>query len=219
MEHTLNNILEYIFKDENLLKYALTHTSASPKKRRDDHFERLEFLGDRVLGLVIANFLYHKYPHEDEGVLAQYQAVLVSRDTCREVAEKIGLAQFIKYNATDYQSKNTTLLANAMEALLGAIFLDGGIEPSTHFILKHWKTNLAKTQRKDSKMTVQEWAQKKYNIVPQYTLVEQSGADHSPFFTYKLFVPPHFETIGTGNNRKQAEQDAAQKFMVLYKIK
>ena len=202
-----------------LLEKALTHTSMFAQKKHSYDFERLEFLGDRVLGLVIATYLYQQYPHEKEGVLARYQAVLVSRDTCKKIGESIGLLNFIQYNATDYQSKNTALLANAIEALLGAMYLDGGIEPCQNFIYKHWSKDLLQTQQKDPKTVVQEWAQKKYNLLPEYTLIEQSGTAHSPTFHYKIFIPPKYDASGMGNNRKQAEQNAAQNFIQKYKLK
>ena len=217
--NTLASILGYTFQDKKLLDKALTHPSALAQKKHNYDFERLEFLGDRVLGLIIANYLYQQYPKEKEGVLARYQAVLVSRDTCRKIGENIGLIEFIKYNVTDYQSKNTALIANAMEAILGAMFLDGGMEPCEKFIYKHWSKDLIQKQQKDAKTIVQEWAQKKYNIVPEYILVERSGTAHSPTFQYKIAIPPNYEAIGIGNNRKQAEQDAAQKFIEKYKLK
>ncbi|USO02355.1 MAG: ribonuclease III [Alphaproteobacteria bacterium] len=219
MEKKLYDILGYTFKDPTLLKMALTHPSALPKKHRNYEFERLEFLGDRVLGLIIAEFVYSQYPDEREGVLARYQSVLVSRDICKKIGENIGLLPFIKYSLKDYQSKNTALIANTIEAVLGAIFLDGNLNPCKQFIYKHWKTDLIQEQSKDPKTLVQEWAQKTYNIVPTYTLLEKAGSEHSPIFTYQLQVEPDFESVGKGYNRKQAEQDAAQNFIEKYQKK
>lgn len=107
MEKELTEILRYSFKNKKWLEMALTHPSALSKKKRNYEFERLEFLGDRVLGLIIADFVFHQYPHEKEGVLARYQSVLVSRDICRKIGETIGLPKFIRYSINDYQSKNT----------------------------------------------------------------------------------------------------------------
>jgi len=216
LEKKLTEILGYSFKNKKFLEMALTHPSALSKKKRNYEFERLEFLGDRVLGLIIADFVFHQYPNEKEGVLARYQSVLVSRDICRKIGENIDLPKFVHYSINDYQSKNTTLIANAIESIIGAMFLDGGLEPCKNFIYTHWSKDLIQEQQKDAKTIVQEWAQKKYNLVPEYTLVEKSGTDHSPIFKYKIFVEPHFESFGIGHNKKQAEQDAASNFIKKY---
>ena len=220
MEQKLIDILGYRFKDDNLLKQALTHPSASvrSKKKRSQsvHFERLEFLGDRVLGLVMALRLYSKYPDMPEGELAQRLAYFVSRDTCKRVGEKIGLEPFIKYSMGDFQSQRSTLLGNTVEAVIGAMYLDEGLEPCTQFIDEAWAEILNQPFMRHAKTLVQEWSQKRNKSVPQYSLVSQTGADHSPTFVYKVFVPPKFEAIGSGDNRREAEEDAAQNFIKLY---
>jgi ribonuclease-3 len=203
--------ISYQFQDESLLKNALTHPSMSRSQKVSD-FERLEFLGDRVLGLVVAQMVYERYPNEKEGDLAKRFAALVCREACLEVAQQIHLSEFLNASLAD-TSPNSVVLADAVEALIGAIYLDGTLEAATVFIHNYWIPLLKKDIRppKDPKTALQELAQSKsLGSVPVYEILEHSGPAHTPTFTVRVYVSGFGEAIGTGTSKRQAEQMAAK---------
>ena len=203
--------ISYQFQDESLLKNALTHPSMSRSQKVSD-FERLEFLGDRVLGLVVAQMVYERYPNEKEGDLAKRFAALVCREACLEVAQQIHLSEFLNASLAD-TSPNSVVLADAVEALIGAIYLDGTLEAATVFIHNYWIPLLEKDIRppKDPKTALQELAQSKsLGSVPVYEILEHSGPAHTPTFTVRVYVSGFGEAIGTGTSKRQAEQMAAK---------
>lgn len=206
--HPLETKIGYRFKKLNLLESALTHSSVRSKGKL---FERLEFLGDRVLGLVIADLLYHKFSAETEGDLAKRLAVLVCRDACIKIADTLDLRQFFQVVGNEI-GPNSAMLADAVEAFIGAIYLDGGMAPCQHFIKKYWDEllNGDLTPPKDAKTSLQEWAQSQGKKIPTYALISTEGPDHGPTFVVSVHVEGLREANGKGASKRQAEQKAAQ---------
>lgn len=203
---SLEEKINYKFKNQDFLKKALTHSSV---RHSGNAFERLEFLGDRVLGVVIAEYLYKHFQKENEGDLAKRLAVLVSKETCDQIGNLVTLPDFLKL-AGD-RSTNSAVLADAVEAVIAAIYLDGGLKACSQFIINYWKPFIEKNTAppKDPKTTLQEWAQSKGLAIPSYKLIESSGPQHEPLFKVEVSImnhPPHF---GVGNSKRIAEQAAA----------
>jgi ribonuclease-3 len=213
--HPLETIIGYTFKTPTLLEKALSHPSATP---RNKDFERFEFLGDRVLGLTMAATLLELFPTEPEGHLAKRQAVLVSRESCQTVAGLIQLETHIKAvcDSGVHESNMMAILADAVEALLGAMYLDGGLDVCNTFIRRFWADlfHNSKEPPKDAKSTLQEWLQKRGKPTPVYTPTDVTGPAHNPTFECEVQLDglPLFK--GTGRNRRMAEQDAAKAAMV-----
>lgn len=208
--------LEYTFKNKALLKKALTHPSALTPGHGVD-FERLEFLGDRVLGLVVASWLFEEFPQENEGDLAKRFTNLVRKETLVEVAKAIGLdqAMIMKQERSSSQTKRLeTLLSDGCEALLGALYLDGGIEAARPFIHKYWK-DYHGTQEppRDAKSILQEWVQAQGKTHPIYVVVESSGPAHAPSFIVEVRVDGVPSAQGEGSSKRFAEQVAAQRLL------
>lgn len=203
--------INYQFKDPALLQKALTHPSS--KKLKINDFERLEFLGDRILGVMVADLLYHTFPTEKEGDLAKRQSVLISREVCQDVAREIDLAQHLKFVGTDFDGKSS-VLGDAMEALIAAIYLDGGMEAVRNHILPLWKSRLSISVAppKDNKSLLQEWTQSRGLGIPKYELVATVGPAHAPEFEISLTIND-ISLTAKGNSRKVAEQEVAKKFL------
>lgn len=199
-------------RDQKIYGHALTHPSSVQKGGRTD-FERLEFLGDRVLGLVIANMLLEKFPSEQEGTLAKRQAALVRKETLRKIADRMELQNHVQANQHDLMSAHSSILPDAVEALMGALFLDLGLAACEDFITHHWAPFFEneKFGKKDAKSALQEWVQKRTGYVPVYEMIHQSGPDHEPDFTVQVDVPKIGIFSGTAKTRRQAEQITAQK--------
>jgi ribonuclease-3 len=211
--HRLTEILGYEFSDPVLARVALTHRSAAG--RGDPTYERLEFLGDRVLALVIADLLFEHYPHEEEGALAKRLVALVRRETLAEVAAKLSLGPLITLSKGEEEAggrSNPAILADVCEALIGAIFRDGGLPPARKFIERHWHFLMTseKTPPKDAKTTLQEWAQGKGFDLPEYTTVARTGPDHAPRFTIEVSVDKFPPERADGASKRIAEQAAAE---------
>lgn len=206
----LEDILGYSFKRKILLTQALTPPVLQQRKQ-GKVFERLEFLGDRVLGLVIAEALYVHYSHDEEGKLAKRLSYLTSREFCHIIAERIDLAQFIPIKIDEL--KGTSVLANCMESIIAALYIDGGLEASQNFIHKYWHDAICNTEElpKDSKTLVQEWAQKRGMGIPEYKEIGRSGPDHAPCYILEVTLQNGWTATGEGKNKKHAERDAAQK--------
>lgn len=208
---SLEATIGYIFKNPVLLEKALSHPSATP---RNKDFERFEFLGDRVLGLAMAAVLLELFPTEPEGHLAKRQAVLVSRESCQTIAGLIQLETHIKAvcDSGVHASNMMAILADAVEALLGALYLDGGIEPCHTFIRRFWVGlfHNSKEPPKDAKSALQEWLQKRGKGTPVYMPTDMTGPAHNPTFECEVQLDglPAFK--GTGRNRRMAEQEAAK---------
>jgi len=209
----LTEIMEYEFSDPELARVALTHRSAAG--RGEPTYERLEFLGDRVLALVIADLLYEYYPHEEEGSLAKRLVALVRRETLAEVAVKLDLGPLIGLSKGEEDAggrENPAILADVCEGLIGAIHRDGGLEPARQFIERHWHDLMTaeKTPPKDAKTSLQEWAQGKGFDLPDYRTVSRSGPDHAPQFTIEVRVGKFPPERGEGATKRMAEQAAAE---------
>lgn len=207
------------FKDEKLLERAMTHRSATQGKAAEWSNERLEFLGDRVLGLVIVEALMERFPTLREGELAPRLNALVSRDACAVIGAELGLGQFLIVDKSERATggaEKRSLLANAAEAVIGAIYTDGGLEKARKFILKAWAKLLKGTLEKprDAKSALQEWAQGEGLATPTYRHDSREGPDHAPVFTATVLIAGHAPVSGTGASKQHAERAAAQKMLV-----
>lgn len=206
--------INYRFKNESLLKIALTHPSYS--KYGYQSYERMEFLGDSILGLIVAELLYNKFAHLNEGKLSLMHSHLVNTKTLAEIAKEIEIGDDIIMDTGETLNggrQNPSNLENVMEALIAAIYLDGGITPTREFISGLWGKYLIENDdifKKDMKSHLQEWAQKnKYNI-PIYAIVDKIGLEHSPIFIVKVSILNVSEALGKGKSRKTAEISAAE---------
>ena len=207
--------LNYEFKNQKLLELALTQSGVNSKSNN----ERLEFIGDRVLGLSVAELLYKMYPDDNEGGLARRHATLVSTETLAHVARKLELEKSVHHGHMT-GGKINHILANAMEAILGAIFLESGFNVARDVILELW-TDLAAAEiiaPKDSKTALQEFVQKEQSgALPVYTYHEPTGASHNPVFSVTVTAMGK-SANGTGSSKKQASLDAAEKLLKILAI-
>jgi len=206
----------HAFADPALLRRALTHVSASPARR--DSYERLEFLGDRVLGLAVAHMLYDAFPNESEGELSRRLAALVRKETCAEVAEVWGVGAAMRLGEGEAQTGGRgkrALLGDICEAIIGAAFLDGGAAAAEHIVRKAFSDRMAASGQdlRDAKTAVQEWAQARGLATPRYRLVARSGPDHAPFFEVVVEVQGFAAAPGSGASKRVAEQAAAAAFL------
>ena len=205
--------LKIIFKNKSLIKIALTHKSADQKNNN----EKFEFLGDRVIGLVLSKKLFDLYPMENEGVLDKRFASLVNRKTCRDIAWSIGVQ---KYIITGNKKKNINIkdekiLSDCCEAIIGAIFLDKGYIFVKNFILKIWKVYLDESYvtHLDPKTKLQEHSLKKYKKLPFYQVISSSGPKHSPTYKISVTILNSRKFVGFGNSKQLAQQNAASKLL------
>lgn len=210
----------YTFQNKSLIEQAFTHRSYLNEHRdlKREHNERLEFLGDAVLELVVTEFLYAKYPNKPEGELTAYRAALVNTISISDAASKLGMNEFLflsKGEAKDTGRARAIILANAFEAVIGALYLDKGYDPARDFIaaqLFH-KTDevVAKRLWQDAKSRFQELVQEHMNVTPTYEVIGQSGPDHDRKFTVGAFISRDRIAIGEGRSKQEAEQQAAEK--------
>ena len=210
--------LGYKFKAPELLDRAMTHRSAAQGHSAEWSNERLEFLGDRVLGLIVVEALLERFPHQREGELAPRLNALVSRDQCGIIGSALGLGAYLiidKAERLNGGSSKPSLLANALEAVLGAIYLDGGLPPSRKFILRHWKSAMQGViaSPRDPKSALQEWAQGEGFATPRYSHSDPSGPDHAPIFTASVQVSDLIPVAGIGASKQEAERAAARAMM------
>ncbi len=221
---SLEQALGYRFRRPGLLERALVHTSTvcTPKERTETN-ERLEFLGDRVLGLVVARLLYDRFFDEEEGELAQRHASLVSRQSLHKVAVgtlDLGPRLILSKGEEDGGGRaNPSLLADACEAVIGALYLDGGLEPAETFIVKAW-TPLVDADLippKDAKTELQEWGQGRGLPLPAYRVALREGPDHAPVFTVEVSVEGQGQEQASGVSKRTAEQAAAQRILARLK--
>lgn len=206
----------YHFKHPDLLTRALTHPSYPGKKAQN--YEVLEFLGDRVLDLVVAEELYRRDPHMAEGSLTQSLKGLVRTETLAQVARELGLAEWLRAEKRGGAHKVRTsnnVLADACEALIAAIYLDGGIEAARQFIMRHWQLRFdsVRFDLKDPKTTLQEWTGARALAPPVYRVVSRTGPQHDPMFIVDVEVEKHASARGEGKSKRQAEQDAARSLL------
>lgn len=212
MTETISARLGHAFKDESLLARALTHASADAVHSN----ERLEFLGDRVLGLVVAERLHRDFPHEPEGVLALKLNALVRRDACAAAAQEAGLAEHVILAASEAASggrRKNAILAGVCEAVIAALYLDGGYDVARAFIERYWDAQFANLghDMRDAKTALQEWAQARSSReAPSYKLVGREGPDHAPRFVVEVAINGEGAAVGEGNSKREAEQAAAR---------
>lgn len=204
------------FINQSLLKEALTHPSATRRgKNVERNNQRLEFLGDRVLGLVVAHILIARFPNEDEGPLSRRHAGLVRRETLAKIAGEMGLGGTLTFARSEEASKgmnNPSILADALEALIGALYLDAGLEAPERFIRERWEAHITNMERppRDAKTTLQEWAQARGLGLPAYTLTGTEGPAHAPMFEVQVLLAHHEAMKASANSKRQAEQAAAE---------
>lgn len=217
----LSQTLDYRFGDPDLLNLALTHPStAKSRGERALTNQRLEFLGDRVLGLVVAEMVYEAFPGEDEGAMARRHTALVRRETLARVANRIGLGGHILMAPSEAESggrSNQALLADTCEALIAALYLDGGLEAAAWFIREHWTPLMGEDMKppKDAKTALQEYAQSRALPLPAYSEQSRSGPPHAPVFTIAVSLQSGETASGEGGSKRVAEQRAAQALLRL----
>ena len=207
--------IDYAFKDAKLLHRAMTHRSAAQGKSAEWSNERLEFLGDRVLGLVIVEALMLRFPTAREGELAPRLNAIVSRAACATVGAALGLGEYLivdKSERANGGAAKPSLLANAAEAVLGAVYLDGGLKKAEKFVLKHWADLLKANSEapRDPKSALQEWAQGSGLAAPTYRHDGRTGPDHGPIFTVTVLVAGHAPVSASGPSKQHAEREAAR---------
>ncbi|MFZ1774175.1 MAG: ribonuclease III [Rhizobiaceae bacterium] len=209
----LTRVTGHRFADIDRLKRALTHSSARKASAGSD-YERLEFLGDRVLGLLVAEMLFARFPDATEGELSLRLNALVNAETCAEVADDLGISQFVRTGAeigTSAVAKLRNLRADIVEALIAAIYLEGGLDAVRPVIENFWGKRADQTApaRRDPKTALQEWAHRAATALPAYEILSREGPDHDPQFTVQLAVKGFAPTRAQGRSKREAEQRAA----------
>lgn len=202
--------LNYQFCDRELLRRCLTHSSAADT--RLDSNERLEFLGDSILGLVVCEHLFRTYPQQREGQLTQMKSQVVSRQTCARVASQLGLKELILVGK-GLLAIPDSIIAAAIESLIAGIFLDGGLESAREFVLRAFSTELQQCQALEAenyKSQLQEFTQRELNTTPEYLVVEERGPDHAREFFVAARVGIQTYSAAWGRSKKEAEQQAAR---------
>ena len=214
----IEKIIKYNFKKSTLLETALTHKSFDNNVNN----EKLEFLGDRVLGLVISEKLLNKFPNEKEGVIDKKFANLVNKKTCLIIARKINLKKFILLGSSHKKLERSAdkIISDCLEAIVGAIYLDGGLKTVEKFILNFWDEFLLKSTVTliDSKTKLQEFSLKKFKELPKYVFFKKSGPQHRPLFKTEVQIPNSKKIIGIGSSKKNAQQNAAAKLLKILNV-
>ncbi len=214
------NKIEVSFKDKDLLKQAFIHRSYINENKQSglSHNERLEFLGDAVLELAITDFLYKKYSNKTEGDLTAYRSALVNADTCAGIATKLSMGDYLllsKGESKDTGRARQYILANALEALIGAMYIDQGLVIATEFIEKNFapliEDIISAGSHVDAKSLFQEKAQEFDGVTPSYKTVKESGPDHEKRFTVGVYLGKDLVATGEGESKQDAEQGAARK--------
>ena len=213
---SLEALVGYVFENKDRLDRAITHSSARVSK--GSNYERLEFLGDRVLGLCIAELLFTTYRAAGEGELSVRLNQLVSAETCAEVADEMALHRFIRTGAdlkriTGERMKNVR--ADVVESLIAAIYLDGGLEAARGFIVRQWTERATRPEpmRRDAKTELQEWSHQKFGFAPNYRVEDRSGPDHAPQFTVVVEIAGIEPETGVDRSKRAAEQVAARRML------
>jgi len=203
------------FADTNLLVTAMTHVSAlKPSRKRGESYQRLEFLGDHVLGLIVSDMLYRSFPNADEGEMSKRLADLVRKESCADVAKSLGLADDIKLGAVGAGAGarlRKSVLGDICEAVIGAVYLDGGYQAASEFVERNWTERMKKPRQplRDPKTVLQEWAQGKGLPTPVYREVERTGPHHDPQFRVAVDLPGLAPAEGVGGSKRAAEKVAA----------
>lgn len=213
----VEEVTGYSFDNPELLRRAMTHSSLSSKSGVD--LERLEFLGDRVLGLLTAEALWRRYPEMDEGQLAPRLNQLVRKETCADAARHFALGPAIRMSVGEERNggrDRNSVLGDAMESLLGALYIDGGLEAASKVYNQYWGQHFdaIADQHLDAKTALQEWAQAQGHGTPTYRDVERSGPDHAPEFTVEVHVGPLARVQGKGKSKRDAQGAAAREILL-----
>ena len=215
----LENRIGYKFRDAELAARALTHLSApaTAGQGRLESYQRLEFLGDRVLGLAIAQMLYEAYPQASEGELSMRLAALVRRETCAEVAKEWEVGPHVVLGLGEAQAggrKKAAILADICESLIGAVFIDAGFAAARDLVVRSWRARMhAAEPARDAKTAMQEWAQARALNAPHYVEIGRSGPPHAPLFIMQVSLEGYEPSQGSAPSKRAAEQAAAQAFM------
>src|SRR5690348_7130505 len=215
----LEERIGYRFADRTLLERAMTHISALSGGSRVNSYQRLEFLGDHVLGLVISDMLYRAYPKANEGELSRRLADLVRKESCADVARAMELGPALKLGNSESHSGGrlrTTILGDVCEALVGAVFLDGGYPSAESLVERFWKDRMLKPLRplRDPKTMLQEWAQARGLPTPAYRELARTGPHHNPKFRVAVELPDRPPAEGLGGSKRAAEQAAAAEMLL-----
>lgn len=206
----------HAFKDLDLLRLALTHASA---KGGEGNYQRLEFLGDRVLGLVVAQMVFEANRNAPEGELSLRLNALVNAETLADVADEVGLSDLIVVGnelRTVAGRKRINLRADVMEALIAAVYLEGGLEAARSFISRYWekRSRVPTAARRDPKTELQEWAHQMTKTAPVYVVERRAGPDHDPVFDVSVAIAGYEPATGTGRSKREAEQAAATTVLI-----
>tara|TARA_B100000700_G_C15038996_1_gene854268 strand:- start:1586 stop:2254 length:669 start_codon:yes stop_codon:yes gene_type:complete len=209
----IENIIKVNFENKDLLIQSITHKSYNETYNN----EKLEFLGDRVIGLVISKKLLSLYPNEKEGIIDKKFSNLVNKKTCAEIGKQLNLKQFIKTGNSfkKITSSDEKIISDCCEALIGAIYLDQGFPVSERFILRNWQNFLKKSKitEIDPKTKLQEYSLKKFKKLPIYKMFKQSGPNHNPIFKVQVHISNSKKCIGFGKSKKIAQKNAALKLI------
>ena len=210
--------INYNFQNLDLLNRSLIHKSFDNQNNN----EKLEFLGDRVLGLIISKKLLEIYPEEKEGIIDKKYANLVNKKTCLNIAKKIDIKKFMILGGSHQflERSEDKIISDCLEALIGAIFLDGGLKSAEKFILSFWKENLQNSTLPliDAKTKLQEYSLKKFKELPKYKFYKKTGPQHKPTFKTDVQIRNSKKFVGTGTSKKSAQQNAANKLLIELKI-
>ena len=206
------------FHNQKLLTRSFTHKSYNPI----DNNEKLEFLGDRVLGLIISKKLLEKFPDEKEGIIDKKFANLVNKKTCLNIAKKINIKKYL-YLGSSHKNLDRfadKISSDSLEAIVGAIYLDGGLKFSEKFILYFWESFINKSEFTliDSKTKLQEYSLKWFKKLPKYTFFKKTGPQHKPIFKTEVEIPESKKIIGIGSSKKNAQQNAAAKLLKILNV-
>ena len=214
----LEKIINYSFKNKFLLTKSVTHKSFD----NSNNNEKLEFLGDRVLGLIISQKLLEKFPNEKEGIIDKKFANLVNKNTCSLIAKKLNLKKFLILGASHKNLERSAdkINSDCLEAIVGAIYLDGGLKIAQKFILNFWEPYIDKSviTLVDSKTQLQEFSLKKFKELPKYFFHKKIGPQHKPLFKTEVQIPNSKKVSGSGSSKKNAQQNAASKLLKILKI-
>ena len=215
IEIEVEDRIGYRFADEALLERALTHISAlTGARNRAGSYQRLEFLGDHVLGLAISDMLFRAFPNADEGELSRRLADLVRKETCADVARAMDLGPAMRLGSSEVHAGGrlrVAILGDVCEALIGAVFIDGGYAPAADLVERFWQERMLRPVRplRDPKTMLQEWAQGRGLPTPSYREVERTGPDHNPKFRVAVEIADRAPAEGVGRSKRSAEQAAA----------
>ena len=214
----LEIIIKYNFKNSDLLHQSMIHKSFD----NENNNEKLEFLGDRVLGLIISKKLIETYPEEKEGIIDKKLANLVNKKTCSKIANELNIKNFMFLGASHKSSEKFAdkIISDCLEALIGAIYLDGGIKSAEKFVLNFWKKYLDNSSLPliDAKTQLQEYSLKKFKELPKYTFYKKTGPQHKPIFKTDVQIRNSKKILGIGTSKKNAQQNAANKLLLSLKI-